>query len=102
MTDQSRRDFLKRASAGAVAAAGAVAFGPGLIARSAPAVPLRTPAGGGHPDPVADGPVPSGPLLAYVRDPGKGEISILVGEHEVVYQDHGLAARLAAAGSRQH
>lgn len=101
MTDQSRRDFLKHASAGAVAAAGAVAFGPGLIARSAPALPLRKPADGGHQDQVADGPVPSGPLLAYVRDPGKGEISILVGEQEVVYQDRGLATRLARAGGRQ-
>lgn len=100
MTDQSRRDFLKRASAGAVAAAGAVAFGPGLMARSAPTLPLRKPADGGQ-DHVADGPVPSGPLLAYVRDPAKGEISVLVGEHEVVYQDRGLAARLARVGGGQ-
>jgi hypothetical protein len=39
----------------------------------------------------------SGPLVAYVRDPRTGEISVMAGERQVKLQDRKLAARLARA-----
>lgn len=39
----------------------------------------------------------SGPLVAYVRDPRTGEISVMAGERQVRLQDRKLAARLARA-----
>jgi hypothetical protein len=39
----------------------------------------------------------SGPLVAYVRDPRKGEISVMAGDREVSLHDRKLAARIARA-----
>jgi hypothetical protein len=39
----------------------------------------------------------SGPVVAYVRDAGKGEISVMTGEREVKVHDRKLAARIARA-----
>ncbi|MGH9076561.1 MAG: hypothetical protein ACRDY0_03775 [Acidimicrobiales bacterium] len=101
MPDQSRRAFLRNVSAGAVAV-GAAAATPGILgglsAASAgtevagPASPGPLPAG-----PLPAGPLPAGPLMAYIRDPGSGEISVMVGTRQVTYRDPGLAARLAQA-----
>ncbi len=44
-----------------------------------------------------DGPVGSEPVVAYVKDPRSGEISVMSGEHEVVVRDRDLAARLSRA-----
>jgi hypothetical protein len=39
----------------------------------------------------------SGPVVAYVRDPRTGEISVMAGERQVRLHDRNLAARLARA-----
>jgi hypothetical protein len=39
----------------------------------------------------------SGPVVAYVRDPRTGEISVMAGERQVRLHDRKLAARLARA-----
>jgi hypothetical protein len=41
----------------------------------------------------------SGPLVAYVKDAQAGEVSLLVGEREVVVHDRELVARIANAAS---
>ncbi|HKZ89503.1 MAG TPA: twin-arginine translocation signal domain-containing protein [Thermoplasmata archaeon] len=81
-TKVSRRSFLKKSAAGAVAA-GALAAAPSLLL-----VAERT-AGG-----VVDG--VTTPLVAYVKDAAKGEVVIMVGTREVTRKDPGLVARLAA------
>ena len=96
MAGHSRRDLLKHASLGA-AALGAVAAAPRFLAgNSASADRL---AEGPTGAPAEEAVVPDGPLMAYIRDPKAGVISVLVGDREVVYHDRHLAARLARAGA---
>jgi nitrous oxide reductase len=78
MSDLTRRGFVTR-SAGA--AAGMTAIG-ALVAQEAEAD-------------VAAG---SEPVVAYVSDPGKGEISVMSGDREVTVRDRKLAARIVRAG----
>ena len=88
MTDATRRGFLIMAGAGAAAVG---------VAAVAPA------AGEATPTPKVTRPgrasTASGPLVAYVRDPRKGNVSVMVGEREVVVHDPELVARLTRAGS---
>jgi hypothetical protein len=50
--------------------------------------------------PVNKGPINvSGPLVAFVRDVGSGEVSVMVGEHEVIVHDRELVMRLARIAS---
>jgi hypothetical protein len=79
MSDSTRRGFVKNSAA---ATAGMTAIG-ALLAESANA--------------DADAHPGSEPVVAYVRDPGSGEISIMAGEREVTVQDPRLAARIARA-----
>ena len=79
MRDLTRRGFVTR-SAGAVA--GLTAIG-ALAAQQADAD-------------VATG---SEPVVAYVSDPGKGEISLMHGDREVTVRDRELAARIVRAGA---
>ncbi len=79
MNDPTRRGFLVIAGAGA-AAAGAAALAP-----SAEAAAVTAPADA------------TGPLIAYVTDMQRGEVTLMVGEREVVVHDRDLAARLARA-----
>jgi len=79
MNDPTRRGFL------AIAGAGAAAVGAAAVAPAAAAAPVRAPAGA------------SGPLVAYVSDMQRGELTLMVGEREVVVHDRELAARLARA-----
>lgn len=85
MPSQSRRKFLQYGSASAVAVGAALT--PGLLSGTASA------------QPVAAGPLPDQPLVAYVRDHKTGEIAVMVGEHEVLYRDPELASRLARIAS---
>ena len=39
----------------------------------------------------------SEPVVAYVSDPGKGEISVMTGDREVTIRDPKLAARIVRA-----
>jgi hypothetical protein len=78
MRDLTRRGFVTK-SAGAVAGMTAVGA---LAAQQA----------------EADAVVGREPVVAYVSDPGKGEISVMTGDREVTVHDRGLAARIARAG----
>lgn len=79
MKHPSRRKFLVSAGAGAAAVGAAV------IAPESGAASVRAPAG------------VSGPLVAYLTDMQRGELTLMVGQREVVVHDRDLAARLARA-----
>jgi anaerobic selenocysteine-containing dehydrogenase len=78
MSDLTRRGFVKT-SAGA--AAGMTAIG-ALVAGQAEAD--VSPAG-------------SDPVIAYVKDPRSGEISVMSGDREVTVRDPKLATQIARA-----
>ena len=87
MSDSTRRGFLALMGTGAATAA-TVAVAPQALAneqsgsRSAPRSDLRE------------------PLVAHVSDPRRGEVSLMVGETEVVVRDPDLVARLVRAAGR--
>jgi len=82
MSDSSRRGFLIMAGAGA-AAVGAVAIAPAAQASD---------------EKGDDGPVaPDGPIVAYISDLRRGDVSVMKGEREVVIHDRALCATLARA-----
>jgi Rieske Fe-S protein len=91
MSELSRRSLL-RASGAAAAAVPITA----LVASSADAAPAASPAE------VAN--FESGPVMFAVHDVGRGEVSILHGEHEVVVRDRDLVHRIvkAAAGAQKN
>ena len=78
MSDLTRRGFVKN-SAGA--AAGVTVIG-ALAAEQAQA---------------RDHAAHTEPVVAYVSDPKKGEISVISGDREVKVRDRDLAARIARA-----
>jgi hypothetical protein len=80
MSDPSRRGFLLLAGTG-VAAVGAAAVAPAAFAESEPG--------------EAGSSTVQGPLVAYVTDLNKGEVSVMMGEREVVVHDRALCASLA-------
>jgi hypothetical protein len=75
----SRRDFLVAAGVGAATVGAAVV------------VPGEADAAGTVP------PAATGPLVAYVTDVHRGEITVFVGESAVVVHDADLATRIARA-----
>jgi hypothetical protein len=77
MSDSTRRGFVKRSAA---AAAGATVVG-ALMAEQADASAATR----------------SGPIVAYIREPRTGEISLMSGDREVKVRDPKVAARLARA-----
>jgi hypothetical protein len=79
MSDSTRRGFVKSS---ATAAAGMTVVG-ALVAESADAKAAAK----------------SGPVVAYIRDPRSGEISVMAGEREVKLHDRKIAARIARAAS---
>ncbi len=84
MSDTSRRKFL--AATGAGVAAGAVV---GVGGGAAQAATARH----GHAATEA--------VVAYVQDPKAGVLHLMVGEREVIVEDHDLVARiLNAAGGK--
>lgn len=92
MSESTRRGFLKVAGAGAAAGAAAVAVG--AAAKSG----HKSVDGAG-----AAATVPAhaaGPLVAYVRDVRGAEVSVMVGETEVVVHDADLVARLVSARAK--
>jgi hypothetical protein len=90
MDKVSRRSFMK--VAGATAGAAAIGGAP-AIARAAV----------GHDteqiDPTTG--VPEEPVVAYVRDVERGEITVVSGTDETTYRDRELAQRLHRAASRK-
>ena len=84
MSETSRRKFL--ATTGAGVAAGAVV---GLGGGAAQAATVR------GKDAATE------PVVAYVHDPKAGVLHLMVGEREVIVEDHDLVARiLNAAGGK--
>ena len=79
MNSQTRRTFL------ALAGTGAAAVGLGSVAPEAQAATVRAPAGS------------AGPLVAYVSDLQRDEVTLFLGEREILVHDADLTARLARA-----
>ena len=89
MGNLSRRSFLK----GAGLATGAAIIGASPIAASA--------ASDEAPEVVANpSALPKEPLVAYVRDAHKAEVTVLLGTEEVTYRDPALTKRLLKAARR--
>ncbi len=88
----SRRQFLK------TAAVGAAAVGIAAAVPSAATVASGLPQGVGSPEEFegAEGLVAdqTGSIVAYVRNPSKGEVVLMIGENEVVRRDFRLVAQL--------
>jgi hypothetical protein len=82
MPENSRRTFLKQAGV----VVGAAVVVPEVAAAPADAAPT--------------GPAHDGPFLAWVKDPEAGDISVLVGQTEVVHRDRALARQLAQIAAR--
>ncbi len=87
MSDSSRRNFLKSASIGAAAIGAAVVVPTSVIGSADAAPPSR-------------GPAHAGPFLVWVNNAQAGEISVLVGETEIVHRDAKLARQLAQIAAR--
>jgi hypothetical protein len=90
MEKLSRRSFVK--VAGAATGAAAVAAAP-AVARAA-----------GSDEAVRIAPtsaVPDEPLVAYVRDVERGEVTVVSGTHEATYRDRTLVQRLRRAAQRK-
>jgi hypothetical protein len=88
MDKLTRRSFLK--TAGLATGAAAVVGTPGLAAATAAAEAPPAVV-----DPAA--PPPRELVVAYVRDAGRGEVTVLWGEEETTYRDRALARRLQKA-----
>ena len=93
----SRRAVLR---AGTLGAAGAVAAFPALFGElvsgpaASPGIP-EAPALVGDTESVA--PAAGGLIVAHIRDAATGDISLYVGEREIVYRDLSLVQQLARA-----
>ena len=83
MSDLTRRGFVK-SSAGTAAGIAAV----GVLA--VPASSDASTATDAHA-------TSSEPVIAYVKDPRKGEIAVMSGDREVVIRDRKLASQIARA-----
>ena len=85
MSEVTRRTFIKQVSAGA---AGVAAVGA-----------LGIPSAGAAPR-AAEGPAAEDgaePVMAFVRDRTRGEVTLLVGHREIVHRDPELVRRLLRA-----
>jgi hypothetical protein len=89
MNSFSRRAFLK--SAGVATGAAAISAGPAVAAAIEPDTVETSPTGRISPEPV----------VAIVRDPGLGEVTVLSGTTERTYQDRALVRRLLKAAAAQ-
>ncbi len=87
----SRRSFMK--IAGAATGAAAIAAAP-PIARAAVGEE-----GAQHVDPSTG--VPEEPVVAYVRDAQRGEVTVTSGTAEHTYRDRALVRRLMRAAGRK-
>jgi len=86
MSRMSRRAFISTAGATGAAALSAAALGaPKLAGVTAKLGP--------------EGPLPDGPVVAYVRDAKAGEVAVMVGDREVAVKDAALVRRIVDAAS---
>ena len=85
----TRLSFIK-ASAGAAAGVASISVpGAAALKREHAGVPT-------HPS----SPAPREPVVAYVRDAARGEVTVVSGTHEMTYHDRALARRLLKAAPR--
>jgi hypothetical protein len=89
-TGVDRRTFLQ-VSAGAAAGIAATAGGPAIAAAALGG------AGAAVVSSETTGKTPSAPVMAYVRDAARGEVTVLSGMRETTYRDPVLAKRLLDA-----
>jgi hypothetical protein len=90
MSKLSRRKFLK--TAGAATGAAAVSASPAIAAVMEPGAVETAPSGK----------VPAEPVIAIVRDGGRGEVTVLSGTTEKTYTDAALVKRLLKAAEQNH
>jgi hypothetical protein len=93
---QSRRAFLQ-GTVGAAAGAAAILATPKVASLA-----LDSPGSSVPADPKAvvtkpSGPAPQEPVTAYVRDPGRHEVTVMSGKQETTYRDPVLVKRLLDA-----
>jgi hypothetical protein len=88
----TRLSFLK-SSAGVAAGAAMIAV-PSAVAQAAEEK-------GGVPV-TPSSPNPREPVMAYVRDAARGEVTVMSGTHEKTYRDRALAKRLMAAAPEKN
>jgi hypothetical protein len=88
MTTFSRRSFFK--TAGVATGAAAISASPSL-ATAMPA--LQT---------APSGPIPREPVIAIVRDAGRGEVTVLSRKTERTYRDRVLVRRILKAAQSNH
>ena len=88
MRNLSRRSFLK--TAGVATGAAIVAGVPAAAAATESAAEIV-------PSPSA---TPPEPLVAYVRDASKGEVTVVSGLQETTFKDHALVNRITKAAER--
>ena len=53
-----------------------------------------------HGEGAPAGPVPAEPVVAFVRDAKRGEVTVMAGTRETTYRDPALVARLEKAARR--
>ena len=90
MDKLSRRSFMK--VAGAATGAAAVAAAPGIARAAVNEEAVQV-------DPTTA--VPEEPLVAYVRDVERGEVTVVSGRQETTYRDRALVQRLRRAAERK-
>ena len=90
MNTVSRRSFLK--AAGLATGAAAVTASPSVAAALQPDALETTPSG----------PLPHEPIIAVIRDPELGEVTVLSGRTEKTYRDKVLVRRLLKAAEQNH
>ena len=89
----TRLSFLK-ASAGAAAGAAAIAVPAAVVAQEKSSA--EKPAEVTEPS----SPNPPEPVMAYVRDPRRGEVTVMSGTSETTYRDPALAKKLLGAAPK--
>lgn len=91
MSEVNRRSFFKKASVGVAAASAMVVLPAAAMAQSEQAATLNTA--------TINSAVTSSrtPLVAYISDPMSGEVTLMLGEREVLFRDAELVARLVKA-----
>lgn len=85
MSRMSRRAFISTGALTGAAALGAAAVGAPKLAVAGRLGP--------------DGPLPDGPVVAYVRDAKAGEVAVMLGDREVAVRDAALVRRIVDAAS---
>ena len=87
----TRLSFIKTAG-GVAAGVGAAAIAPAAAAAVREQKGVETEPGG---------PNPREPVMAYVRDEARGEVTVMRGTDETTYNDRALVRRLLAAAPKQ-